>query len=125
MSGPFFPLVNKGLAPNRREKKKNLSLVLDHEETLRENMYKSFGNEKKKLGMQAVALLFRGAQRLRLLRQRAAAAPTVRRRPPVDAATDKLFQSVVALSKQVLEVPAPGLGFLRRQRTYPVTLSDI
>lgn len=90
-------------------------------------MYKSFGKREKKLGrLQAVASLLHGAQLLPLLLQRAAAAAlSVRRRPPVDAAADKLLQSVVALSKQILEVPAPRLGFLRRQRTHPVTISDV
>lgn len=91
-------------------------------------MYKSFGKDKKKkkLGMlQAVTSLFHPAEHLRRLRQRAAAVLGVRRRPPVDVALDKLFQSVVALREQILEVPAPRLGFLRRRETHPVTLSDI
>lgn len=91
-------------------------------------MYKSFDNNgrKKKLGMlQAVASLFHPAERLPLLRQRAAVVLGVRRRAPVDVALDKLFQSVVALREQILEVPAPRLGFLCRRETHPVTLSDI
>lgn len=69
---------------------------------------------KKIGGMQVFAAPLHWVEHLPLLRGWAAAVLIVCRQLPANVALNKLFQSVVALSKQILKVPAPRLGFLQK-----------
>lgn len=70
---------------------------------------------KKIGGKQVFATPLHWIEHLLLLRGCATAVLIIRRRLPANVALNKLFQSVVALSKQVLKVPAPRLGFLQKR----------
>lgn len=73
--------------------------------------------------MQVVAFPLPRLEHLPLLRGQAVVLPIVRCQLPADVALNKLFKAVITLSEQILQVPAPWLGILKRTdgETHPVT----
>lgn len=64
--------------------------------------------------MQVVAFPLHRLEHLPLLRGQAVVLPIVRCQLPADVALNKLFKAVITLSEQILQVPAPWLGILKR-----------